>query len=125
MAAAGTPAVWTRAKNPARQCTAHRKNGDRCRKFPIMAGNVCATHGGKARQVREKAQPRLAEAADKMAARVIGFALHNDVPENIALAAAKNVLDRIGISAKTAVEIGVSLKPCESILGEIAGIESG
>ena len=62
-----TARPWTGAKNPARRCTAHKKNGERCNKIAIAGGNVCTHHGGKARQVRENAQCRLAEAADLLA----------------------------------------------------------
>lgn len=105
--------------NPARRCTAHRKNGDQCRKWAIQGGNVCATHGGRARQVRAKAQRRLAEAADTSVKRLLGFAFDNGVPDNIALAAVRDSLDRMGISARTALDIEIGPKPFESVLEQV------
>jgi hypothetical protein len=104
------------------RCTAHKKNGERCLKAAIAGGTVCIKHGGAARQIREKAQRRLAEAADLMAARLLGFATDAGVPENVALTAVRDALDRAGISAKTAVEIEISAKPWELVF---SGISAG
>jgi hypothetical protein len=52
-----------RAAGPKRQCTATTKHGDRagerCGASAIKGGSVCAKHGGRAPQVRAKAQERL------------------------------------------------------------------
>lgn len=43
-----------------RRCTATSKHsGDRCKRAPILGGNVCAMHGGKAPQVIAAAQQAL------------------------------------------------------------------
>lgn len=46
-----------------RTCKARTKRGA-CRKAPILGGTVCATHGGKAPQVKAKAAERLADLID-------------------------------------------------------------
>src|SRR5690242_17555971 len=88
--------AWTRARNPNRQCTAHKKTGQRCTRFAIEGGTVCPSHGGKARQVRAKAQQRIQEAALAMVERVLDLAKSEDVPPAVALAAARDMLDRAG-----------------------------
>lgn len=50
----------------ARQCEASiaKRGGERCPNQPIRGGNVCIAHGGRASQVRETAQLRLARLVD-------------------------------------------------------------
>lgn len=48
--------------DPTARCTATSKStGERCRQLPMNGTTVCRFHGGKAKQVRVKAQRRLAE----------------------------------------------------------------
>lgn len=47
-----------------RRCKARsKKSGDRCRRYAIPGGSVCAMHGGSAPQVRAAAERRLEAAA--------------------------------------------------------------
>lgn len=78
-------------------CTAHRTNGEACRAHAIRGGTVCAVHGGRASQVRERAARRLAELAWPAAVK-LGKLIDNRNP-SIALAAARDVLDRTGFKA--------------------------
>lgn len=53
-----------------RLCKAHRaSDGEPCGAFAIRGGSVCAVHGGRAPQVRRKAQQRLEFAKDMMLVR--------------------------------------------------------
>ena len=79
----------------------------------MLGGNVCRSHGGAAKQVREKAQRRLAQAADVLVQRLLSFALDGNVDDPVALRAIQDALDRAGLSPKTAVEI--EIKPFERI----------
>lgn len=95
----------------ARRCTAHKKNGDRCGNPSRRGTTVCDFHGAKAPQVKAKARQRLEEAATKMAERVLGLALSDDIPPAVALAAAKDALDRAGLKPPTQVEVGLGAGP--------------
>ena len=63
------------------QCTARSKRtGERCRLPSMLGGNVCRSHGGAAPQTRAKAQRRLAQAADVLVQRLLGFASMGRLP---------------------------------------------
>lgn len=105
--------------DPTRRCTAHRKNGERCRKWAIMGGTVCATHGGAAKHVRNAARVRLANAADRMAIQLLKMATDDNVSDGVKLNAIRDALDRAGLGIKA--EIEVTAKPYESIFEQMSG----
>lgn len=109
---------WQDGRQPARACSAHRTNGKPCRKAAINGGTVCATHGGRAPQVKRAARARLENAADRMAKELLKIAVSDDAPDSVKLSAIKDALDRAGLSAKTAVEVEVGPnKRFEEVLG--------
>ena len=87
----------------ARRCTAHKKDGNRCKKAAIRGGTVCATHGGSAPQVKDAARQRLLAAADPAAARLVELLDSDD--ERVRLGAIKDLLDRSGLKPPTEVKI--------------------
>lgn len=54
------------------RCTAKTSRGTPCKRSPINGGTVCATHGGRAPQVKAAAERRLQEAAAREAAERVG-----------------------------------------------------
>jgi hypothetical protein len=103
-----------------RRCTAHKQNGQPCRRYAARGGNVCRVHGGAAPQVVAKARERLALAADRMARELLGIATGAE-SEAVKLAAVKDALDRAGLAAKTAVEVEVKA-PWEDVFADVAQI---
>jgi hypothetical protein len=106
--------------NPARRCTARKKTGEKCRKWAIKGGTVCTHHGGRAPQTKAKARQRIAEAADPMAVLLIKIAMDEKAPYAVRLAAVRDVLDRAGLGAKQAVEVGLELQPWEELMRDVA-----
>ena len=50
-------------KSPAEPCTARNRDGDPCRNYAMHGSAVCHAHGGRAPQVRQAAEKRLAAQA--------------------------------------------------------------
>jgi hypothetical protein len=56
-----------------RRCIAHKKSGDRCKKWALKGANVCREHGGAARQVRAAALARVTKQNATSLAEMIGI----------------------------------------------------
>lgn len=104
----GTDLSGTGPERPiTRQCTAHRKNGDRCRVSAIKGGTVCAKHGGSAPQTVAAARRRLLAAAEPLMANLIKIATSSD-DEALRLRATMDALTRAGITERTTVQVEVN-----------------
>lgn len=92
-----------------RQCTAHRKTGDRCKNRPIICGTVCHKHGGSAPQVKKKAAERIAEAADDAAALLVQFMENPKNDIKVRTQIAQDLLNRAGHSGKQSVDLQMTV----------------
>jgi len=100
------------------RCTAHSKRtGDPCGNWSIRGGTVCRKHGGAAKQTREAAARRIFAAADRAAAAIVGLMEDRETPHAVKLAAARDLLDRAGLSMRN--ELTVEVKPWEGIIDRI------
>ena len=115
-----SPRDWSISDVPERQCTAHKRNGDRCKNAAIRGSNVCGYHGGNAPAVKAKARLRLEMASDRLARELLNMTTDPNVADPVKLAAIKDALDRSGLAAKNAVsvEVGIS-KPFERVFDSI------
>lgn len=91
------------------KCRAHTsKKGTPCKRWAIKGGVVCPYHGGSAPQVKAKAAARLL-ALQNDAVSILDRAMKNGAKNKIdmplAVTAAKDVLDRTGMHAKTSIEL--------------------
>lgn len=97
------------------RCTASSSNGSgkQCAAHAIRGGTVCVTHGGRAPQVKRKAEERL-EAARQEMLELIEPALTrlrtllSAESEAVQLAAVRDLLDRVGLGAKQKAEVEVT-----------------
>lgn len=106
---------------PSQKCGAKRSNGEPCKRWAIVGGTVCATHGGSAPQVKEAARRRVLELAplalDVLADLIQGAAedpatgLPVNVPAAVRARAADSILTRAGLNAPTEHEITVTDAP--------------
>lgn len=87
------------------QCTAHKKNGARCRQYAVPGGSVCPYHGGNAPHVRKAAHIRLMKSVDILMANLLEIANDKGKPDAVRLAAIRDALDRAGLAAKHSVEM--------------------
>lgn len=82
---------------PAQRCSAKRSNGTPCKRWAIVGGNVCPTHGGSAPQVRAAAQRRIQQrvlSAVDIAWRMIE---DEDVPAAVRARLLIDLQDRAGL----------------------------
>lgn len=95
---------------PLEPCVAHKKTGERCKKYPMVGQVVCEKHGGKAPQNIAKAKERIAMLADAAAQRM--DKLSQDArSEQVRFLATKDLLDRAKVG--TEQELVVSVRPWE------------
>lgn len=120
------PSALTPINNPKhrnipeeRRCRGHKKNGARCQRPAILGGTVCRHHGGAAAHVKKAAQARMDNFADRAARILIGIAEDPAMEPAIKLKAVKDLLDRCGLSARTAVDVSLELKPYERLFDRL------
>lgn len=98
-----------RSKNDGRKgwriCVAHRTDGQPCEGPAMIGQKVCGYHGGKSPQAKRAARERLAFAADAAAATLAELVEDPDVLPADRIRAAKEILDRVGIAARHALEL--------------------
>ena len=97
-----------------------------CLRNPLNGANVCDKHGGQVAHVREAANARIAEAAEKAATTLITLTDPRDelgevVDQNVRVKAANSVLDRAGI--KTGVDVEVTIPGYKKVLDKLFGEE--
>lgn len=98
-------ALGSDAKPITRQCTARSsQSGKRCRRHAIKGGTVCATHGGKAPQVKERARIRLAQLVDP-AITTLAREMTTAQASADRQRAANSILDRAGMSRGVSPEV--------------------
>lgn len=89
------------------QCTAHKRNGDRCNNPPVRGTSVCRMHGGSAPQVKAKANQRLVDMimpAMRELRRVIDSKTASDADK---LKAVNMILNRTGYNERQTIELGL------------------
>ena len=90
--------------NDSRRCAAHSsQTGERCKKAAIKGGTVCASHGGRAPQVKKSAKERLAELVEPALNGLHKALKSGEIPSIVK--AAQIVLDRTGFHPTQAVEL--------------------
>lgn len=85
------------------KCTAHSaRTGLPCKRDAIAGGTVCPTHGGRAPQVKKKAQERLRELIDPALAKLAKIVDEGNASSLDAdvIRAANSILDRNRETAK-------------------------
>lgn len=87
------------------KCGARRSDGRECQAPAIRGGSVCRTHGGSAPQVRAAADARLRALVDPAIGVLEASMKRHAKQPQVALAAAKDVLDRTGFKTAEKVEM--------------------
>lgn len=106
---------------PSQRCTARRTNGEPCKRWAIVGGTVCATHGGRAPQVKEAARKRMLElvplAIEVAEDLLLGLAEDPATGEPVTVPAAvrarvvDSILTRAGVNTPTELDLTWSESP--------------
>ncbi len=90
--------------NESRRCAAHSsQTGQRCKKAAIKGGTVCASHGGRAPQVKRSAKERLEELVDPAIIGLRRAIKSDDISASVR--ASQIVLDRTGFHPSRSIEL--------------------
>ncbi len=102
---------------PRVRCSAHSsRTGEPCRRWAVRGAEVCATHGGRAPQVKRCARERLDSLLDP-AIDLLGEVLKAGPAGRHAMRAVVAVLDRCGYPASRNVAIEDPAKALAELLG--------
>lgn len=97
------------------QCVAHRRNGEQCRRHANTGMSVCNSHGGRAPQVKRRAQQRILEASDKAAYALVQMMQDETIPPAVRVSAARDLLDRAGLVSKAELSVEVNVSKWDQI----------
>lgn len=86
----------------------------------MLGSAVCRMHGGAAPQVRARAQQRILEASDKAAYALVQMLQDEKIPPAVRLGAARDLLDRAGLTSKQELTLDVKVeKNWEDVMEEV------
>src|ERR1700757_4589989 len=72
---------WERKRDVGRCTAKSSQHGRRCSKPALAGATVCRSHGGAAKQVRNAARIRLANAAERMAKELLRMATDDSISD--------------------------------------------
>jgi hypothetical protein len=100
-----------------RVCKKHvASTGDPCPAFAIKGADYCVAHGGRTPGGKAAAQKRLLEAADSAAAVLVSIMTDQKASASDRRQAARDLLDRAGLSPRQVVEMDVTSHDGDSAL---------
>lgn len=120
---------------PALRCARIKTDGTQCKKWAVRGTGlngtqaVCNTHGGQLPRVKavadkivDAARLQLLSSAPDAIQTIMSLMMNSKTPDNVKLAAAKDVLDRIGVKGiqEVQVEITNTIPASEKILQRLA-----
>lgn len=88
-----------RGSVPAQRCTAKTSSGKPCKRWAIVGGNVCPTHGGSAPQVREAARRRILSTVERNLVTAQAMIDDPKIPAGVRARLLVDMLDRAGLKA--------------------------
>lgn len=128
-----------RAPIPALRCARIKTDGTRCQKWAIRGSGlngtsaVCNSHGGQLPRVKavadkivDAARLQLLSSAPDAIQTIMNLMANSKTPDNVKLAAAKDVLDRIGVKGVQEVQIEITnnVPASEKILKKLESMRS-